>query len=164
VKAYARLLGGLEAIGCETETAWATLIRIATGCAPALRTKVIRELIARPVEARTSEIAAAIETATKTASRYLEDLSILKLAVRRKQTEAANAPDLWHASGWLREHWPGSETDKYVHAHKTQVRQETDDEPDHIRAYRGTSRSHSGPPEPACAGVSVDDEDDVGRL
>lgn len=48
VKAYARLLGGLEAIGCDDESAWRTLTRIAIDCAPALRTKVIRELVRHP--------------------------------------------------------------------------------------------------------------------
>jgi hypothetical protein len=118
VKAYARLLGGLEAIGCDARTAWATLIRIAVDCAPALRTKVIRELVRRPVPVRTSDIATAVETATKTASRYLEDLSMLRLAVRTKRGIADNAPDLWEASDWLRDYWPESETEKYIHAHE----------------------------------------------
>ena len=55
--------------------------------------------------------------ATKTASRYLEDLSILKLANRHKHSAADNAPDLWEASDWLRQYWPlmatKSETEKY---------------------------------------------------
>jgi hypothetical protein len=124
VKAYARLLGGLEAIGCDGLTTWATLTRIAIDCAPALRTRVIRELIARPVAVRTSEIASAIETITKTASRYLEDLSILKLADRTKHSQADNAPDFWQASDWLREYWPltESETEKYPPHPPTQVR------------------------------------------
>lgn len=42
VKAYARLLGGLEAIGCDSTTAWQTVTRVALDCAPALRTKVMR--------------------------------------------------------------------------------------------------------------------------
>jgi hypothetical protein len=113
VKAYARLLGGLETIGCDPATAWATVTRIAVDCAPALRTKVIRELVRRPLPTRTSDIATAIETVTKTASRYLEDLSILRLADHTKQSHADNAPDLWQASAWLRDYWPESETEKY---------------------------------------------------
>jgi hypothetical protein len=122
VKAFARLLGGLEAIGCEASTAWATLTRIAVDCAPALRTKVIRELVKRQARVRTSDIAAAIETVTKTASRYLEDLSILRLAEHSKQSSADNAPDLWEASPWLRDYFPESETEKYPPAHQTLVR------------------------------------------
>ncbi len=118
VKAYARLLGGLEAIGCDGDTAWATLTRVAIDCAPALRTKVIRELVTRTAPARTSEIATSIETATKTASRYLEDLLLLKLVTRRKHGSANNSPDLWAASPWLRKYWPEpkGETEKYPRA------------------------------------------------
>ena len=116
-----RLLGGLEAIGCEPVVAWDTLARIAIDCAPALRTLLIRELLARPVPVRTSDLAESAEVVTKTASRYLEDLSILRLAVRTKRGTADNAPDYWAASDWLREHWPLPEsgTDKYPPAHKT---------------------------------------------
>ena len=122
VKAYARFLGGLEAIGCDSGTAWGTLTRVAVDCAPALRTKVVRELVQRSGPARTSEIARSVETATKTASRYLEDLSILRMATREKLSAADNSPDLWSASAWLRQYWPEankSKTDKYPPAHKT---------------------------------------------
>ena len=122
VKAYARLLGGLEAIGCDAATAWATLTRIAIDCAPALRTKAIRALIAHPTPVRTRDVAALMDTVTKTTSRYLEDLSLLRVAVHTKKNDADNSPDYWEASDWLREHWPESETDKYTHAHKTLVR------------------------------------------
>jgi hypothetical protein len=106
VKAYARLLGGLLAIGCNGVTAWTTLTRIAIDCVPALRTRVIRELVRWSAPARTSAIADAIDTATKTASRHLEDLSLLRLADRTKESDAPNAPDLWAATEWLREYWP----------------------------------------------------------
>jgi hypothetical protein len=119
VKAFARLLGGLEAIGCDSVTTWGTLTRIAVDCAPALRTKAIRELVARPTRTRTRDIAMAMQAVTKTASRYLEDLSLLKIAVHTKQGVADNSPDCWEASRWLREYWPESKTEKYTHAHKT---------------------------------------------
>jgi hypothetical protein len=123
VKAFARLLGGLEAIGCDEWAAWDTLTRVVIDCAPALRTKVIRELVNRTAPARTSDIATAIETATKTAARYLEDLAILRLAERTKQSDADNSPDLWAATDWLREYWPEqkSETEKYPHSHQTHL-------------------------------------------
>ena len=111
VKAYARLLGGLEAIGCDRQTAWGTLSRIAIDCAPSLRTRMIRALVGRTERARTSDIAAATQVATKTASRYLEDLTLLKLAERTKLTDADNAPDYWQATDWLRQYWPESETE-----------------------------------------------------
>jgi hypothetical protein len=124
VKVYARLLGGLEAIGCERRQAWATLQRIAVDCAPALRTKLIRELIRRSAPARTSDIAAGVELVTRTASRHLEDLSVLRLAERGKLSDADNSPDLWVASPWLREYWPEADeesgTEKYPSSHQKQ--------------------------------------------
>ena len=139
VKAYARLLGGLEAIGCDAVTTWDTITRIAIDCAPALRTRVIRELTKHNAPVRTSHIATACEVVTRTASRYLEDLSILRLATRTKMSAADNSPDLWEASTWLREYWPESRTDKYPPAHKTPSTEAgTGEEP----IPPGTSQSH----------------------
>lgn len=123
VKALARLLGGLEAIGCDEATAWAMLTRISVDSVPAIRTAIIRVLLAAVEPARTSDIAAAVETATKTAGRYLEDLSILRLAKRTKRGAADNSPDLWTPTAWLAEYWPEgnagkSETDKYPPSHQ----------------------------------------------
>ena len=102
VKAYARLLGALEAIGCDEGTAWDTVTRIAIDSVPALRTKMIRALLGKPTAVRTSQVATTAQTSTKTASRYLEDLAMLQLAVRTKSGDADNSPDLWQASDWLR--------------------------------------------------------------
>ena len=152
VKAYARLLGGLEAIGCDQVTVWGTLTRIAVDCAPALRTKAIRALMAQPTRIRTRDIATAIETVTKTASRYLEDLSLLRIAVHTKKNDADNSPDYWEASDWLREYWPEGGTEKYTHAHKTLVGGDLATEPPPVEAptgdgtpYPPTSQSHSVP-------------------
>jgi hypothetical protein len=112
VKAYARLLGGLEAIGCDEATAWETLTRIAVDCAPALRTKTIRALVKQDRPLKTAEVADAIQATTRTASFYLEDLSLIGLAQRTKQGEAANSPDLWTADQWLRDYWPESKYEK----------------------------------------------------
>ena len=119
VKAYARLLGGLEAIGCTTGTAWGVLARIATDCPPAARTTLIRELLSNadltgPRAMRTSDLAVAAGMVTKTASRYLEDLSLLGIAEHSKQSQASNAADMWQASEWLRDHWPESKTEMYL--------------------------------------------------
>jgi hypothetical protein len=162
VKAYARLLGGLEAIGCDRATAWGTLTRIAVDCAPALRTKVIRALLAQPAWVRTRDIAVATETVTKTASRYLEDLSLLRLAVHTKQSDADNSPDRWEASPWLREYWPEqnwpepeSKTEMYTHAHEhyKKAAETATDSDDATSIHAGvplhTSQSYPADPEPA---------------
>jgi hypothetical protein len=156
VKAYARLLGGLEAIGCDQQTAWETLTRIAIDCAPALRTKVIRELVKRPARVRTSDIAAATDIVTKTASRYLEDLTLLKLAERTKLSKADNSPDYWEASAWLRDYWPEGKTEKYVNAHANYEEEgfsgRGEHQPHPSGACSQTSPSHSANPDdlPAC--------------
>jgi hypothetical protein len=151
VKAFARLLGGLEAIGCDQDVAWKTLTRIAVDCVPALRTKVIRELVKRPTRVRTSEIALATGLVTKTASRYLEDLSILRLAERTKQSTADNAPDLWEASSWLRDYFPESETLIYVYAHDNYKSGSLEEPPKTATTVLSTSRSH----------FSADQDDDL---
>jgi hypothetical protein len=106
VKVYARLLGSLEAIGCDQMTAWTTLKRIAVDTVPALRTKVIRELVARTSAARASVIAQAVQTSSKTSIRHLEDLMMLGLAIGGSKRGASNSPNLWMASYWLRQFWP----------------------------------------------------------
>lgn len=135
VKAYARLLGGLEAIGCAETIVWATLTRMAVDSAPALRTKVIRELVSRETLVRTSDISGAIQTTTKTASYQLEDLAILKLAERSKLSDAGNSPDLWEATEWLREYWPEAKSkyEKYPTSHQT-----------HLSGAESTPREQAG--------------------
>jgi hypothetical protein len=98
VKVYARLLGSLEVIGCDQMTAWTTLKRIAVDTVPALRTKVIRELVARTSAARASDIAQAAQTSSKTAIRHLEDLMMLGLAIGGSN----KAPAIRPTCGWRR--------------------------------------------------------------
>jgi hypothetical protein len=106
VKAYARILAGLEAIGCTTDVAWTTLGRIAIDCAPTARTMLVRELLQHDGPRRTSDIATAAGLVTKTVSRQLEDLLLLKMVTRSKASDASNSPDLWAATEWLRKHFP----------------------------------------------------------
>jgi hypothetical protein len=109
VTALRRLYGGLEAIGCDRHTAWRITARIALDCVPAIRTALIRVLLAaNPTGLRTSDIAAEVGMVARTAHRHLEDLALLGLADRDKTSKADNAPDLWAASKWLRDHWPES--------------------------------------------------------
>ena len=75
-------------------------------CAPALRTRFIHDLVAREKPARTATVGVAVGVSTKTAARHLEDLALLGLVERTKQSDAVNSPDLWCARAWLREFYP----------------------------------------------------------
>jgi hypothetical protein len=112
VKAYRRLLGGLEAIGCDLDTAWSLLARMAVDSAPAMRTDIIRELLRRDAPARTAEIAASLDVVKDTAQLHLEDLSLLKVAAYDRG-EGDKAPYMWSATEWLRDHWPSTTDDLY---------------------------------------------------
>jgi len=101
VKALRRVYGGMVAIGADDDTRWDLLRRIAVDCLPAMRTPLLRELLEYPDPRRTADIAAAVGMVTKTAHRTLDDLGLLKIAVRTKQTSADNSPDLWSAGEWL---------------------------------------------------------------
>jgi hypothetical protein len=115
VLAYARLLGGLGAIGCDGPAAWKVLGRVAVDCMPATRARLARVLLdmpavdlldPRPGPIRTSEAAAQVGMATSTAREHLDDLALLAMADRTKTSDADNAHDRWSASDWLREFWP----------------------------------------------------------
>ena len=106
IKAMRRVYGSLAAIGADADTRWQLLARIALDCAPGTRALLMRILLAEPEPKRTSDIAETAGLVTKTADRILDDLALLGIAVRSKQSSAANSPNLWVASGWLREHWP----------------------------------------------------------
>jgi hypothetical protein len=106
VTAYARMLGGLEAIGCDEATAWSVLGRIAVDCLPAVRGRLARVLLAAGSPLRTSAVAASLGMATRTAHPALEDMALVGLVDRDKVNANDNAPDLWAASAWLRRYWP----------------------------------------------------------
>jgi hypothetical protein len=118
VLAYARLLGGLEAIGCDEPTAWSVLGRVAVDCMPSTRARLARVLLdqtpgdlldQRPAPIKSSEAAGEIGMTTKNARKHLEDLALLGMADRTKTSDADNAADLWAASAWLRDYWPKAE-------------------------------------------------------
>jgi hypothetical protein len=109
IKAMRRVYGALGAIGVDDATRWAVLTRIAVDCAPAVRVPLLRLLLKHDEPVRTSDLAASVGLVTKTASRLLEDLALLGIADRTKQTKADNSPDVWEASLWLRAHWPREE-------------------------------------------------------
>ena len=156
VRAYARLLGGLEAIGCDQGAVWKALTRIATDSAPAMRTMLIRGLLGRTGPAATSDLALDAGMVTKTAGRYLEDLSLLGLAKHSKRSAADNAVGMWEASEWLRGHWPESGTAKYPPSPTAANRRNEaigDADADHR-----TLRSSLPEPEPALPADGQDDD------
>jgi hypothetical protein len=134
VKAYARMLGALRSIGCTDAETWATLVRIAVDSAPAFRTRIIQELVAREAPAKTSEVARAVEAATPTAARHLEDLSLLRIACRTKGGPADNSPDLWEATEWLRRTWPPTwQSTPYIYPPHPDTEQSSESEGDEAR-------------------------------
>jgi hypothetical protein len=108
ITAFARMLGGMQAIGCDLPTCWRVLRLIAAHCVPAIRGRFAAELVRREEPAGTSDLAAAVGMATKNARPHLEDLSLLDLAIRNKRSDGLTAPDCWTATSTLRELWPES--------------------------------------------------------
>lgn len=143
------LYGGLEAIGADETTRWAVVARVARDCVPAIRNKLISDLVGRTAAARTSEVAAAVGMVTKTAHQHLEDLVLLGLADRTKTSAADNAADYWSASAWLRKFWPDPESEREMYVRTGSGFKEGLDEGTDNTATDTpvrTSRSHSGEP------------------
>lgn len=120
VVALNQLLGGLWAIGCDDVTAWRIVRRVARDTVPSLRTTILRELmkLSGPetklfapetklfAPQRTSDIAQNVGIVTKSAHRILDDLALIGLTTRTKNSSAGNSIDLWEASKLLRDLWP----------------------------------------------------------
>lgn len=127
---FRRLLGGLEAIGCDPATAWDVLYRVALDCIPRLRMRVLETLMRareytvglggdHPLEELTTgRVANVVGVDWRTANRHLEDLRLLDLAWREiEEKENGEKPTYWHqASHWLRQHWPKGPDEKYYYA------------------------------------------------
>lgn len=108
VTAYARMFGALSAIGCDPETTWDVLGRIAIDCMPATRARFARELLGETAAARTGELADRVGMTQRNAREHLDDLCLLGLADRTRRGDAVNSPDYWMASKLLRCLWPES--------------------------------------------------------
>jgi Domain of unknown function (DUF3854) len=158
IKAMRRIYGALGALGVDDDTRWGLMVRIALDCAPALRVPIMRQLVGSTdllgstEPQRTVAIAEQTGMVTKTASRILDDLTLLGIAERSKKSEANNSPDLWAASDWLREHWPEKievrqiSTTKRVRVIKedSSTHENTASQTESFTAFR-TSLSHSDP-------------------
>jgi hypothetical protein len=113
VVALNQLIGGLWAIGCDDVTAWRIVRRVARDTVPSLRTTILRELmkLSGPetklfTPQRTSDVAQNVGIVTKSAHRILDDLALIGLTTRTKNSSAGNSIDLWAASELLRVLWP----------------------------------------------------------
>jgi hypothetical protein len=106
VKALCQLSGGLSALGVGDVTRWSLLGHVAIDCTPAIRTALLRRLIASAEPLRTAQLATEVGLVTKTAGRVLSDLALVGVVRRTKKSAANNSPDLWEPAAWLTEYWP----------------------------------------------------------
>lgn len=153
------LYGGLEAIGADEPTRWSVVARVTRDCVPAIRHKLIGDLIGRAAPARTQDIAAAVGMVTKTAHRHLEDLALLRLADRSKAGTRDNAADLWAASEWLRSYWPDPDgpdcgTEMYVRARNAL------EEEDGVAPDEDTEETPDTPDTPSSTSLSYNEDDE----
>jgi len=124
---FRRLMGGLEAIGADEETVWAILRRVAIDCVPAIRTRVMRTLMAAAGPMGTGDVAKTLGVDWKTAFRHLEDMRLLELAFMDVE-ETGNFDGkpryFWESTQWITEHFPLEETN---HRRGSGLRNEQDD-------------------------------------
>jgi hypothetical protein len=99
-----RLLNGLRAIGLDAASAWPLVLKCALDSMPALRRKVLEELLRRPMPASTTEVAEAVRHPTTTTRRALEDLDAHGIAQRIPQ--GPGQADVWQLTAWARDRWP----------------------------------------------------------
>ena len=154
-KAMRQLYGGLAALGVDDELRWNILTRIALDCAPAVRMPLIRALLDHTEDEdewlRTAAIGETVGMVTKTAAVHLDDLTLIGLAERMKESNAANAAHLWRASPWLREHWPLKVGTKTTTTH-TGTNKEGSSCTDSASVRDGTFRSRALQPSAAAFG------------
>jgi hypothetical protein len=111
VIAMRQLLGGMEAIGADHDTAWRVVRRVAADTVPSLRTQMLAELLSGgealwSQPRRTSDLGECVGMVTKTAHRVLDDLALIGLVKRSKASHADNSPDLWAPTPLLLRLWP----------------------------------------------------------
>lgn len=97
----ARLLAGLDAIGCDRDSAWRVIVKAALDSIPAIRRDTINALYALPVAATTIEVAETILYPPTTAGRALEDLTAHGIVDRHPIGKGKG----WALSGFARAHY-----------------------------------------------------------
>jgi hypothetical protein len=112
VKAMRQLYGGMLALGVDDQARWTVLTRISIDCTPRIRRPLIDALLNPHAEdlltewQRTADIAESVGMTTRVVGVHLDNLALIGLADRRKESKAINSPHLWKPSSWLQEHWP----------------------------------------------------------
>ena len=99
-----RLLNGLRAIGLDAGTAWPLVVKCALDSMPALRRKVLEDLLRRTTPASTTEVGEAVRHPTTTARRSLEDLAAHDITQRIPQ--GPGQADVWQLTPFARDRWP----------------------------------------------------------
>ena len=93
VKALARLMTGMWAIGVPRPTTWRVITKMALDSIPAVRRRMLDNLAVLEAPAATPDLAEQAGYPTNTARRALEDLTVYGLVARTKV--GPGKPDLW---------------------------------------------------------------------
>jgi hypothetical protein len=100
VVVLARLLSGLDAIGCDRDRAWHVLTKAALASIPAIRRDAMNALSVTDHELETGVLAIQIGYPTKTTRRTLEDLVAHGIAER--ESGGPGKSDKWRMTGFAR--------------------------------------------------------------
>jgi hypothetical protein len=103
-KALDRLRAGLLTIGVPRGEAWALTVKTGLDSLPQARREVLEHMV-KARDQRTSEVAGALQLATRTCRRALEDLHSHNLLIREQP--GGNQGDRWMASDLLVSLWDG---------------------------------------------------------
>ena len=104
----ARLLAGLDAIGCNRDTGWRVIVKAALDSIPAIRRDTINTLYATDATLDTTQVAEAILYPPTTARRALEDLTAH--GITDKHPGGKGKADFWTLSGFARAHYTAAQT------------------------------------------------------
>jgi hypothetical protein len=100
----ARVLAGLEAIGCPPADCWSVLRKLALDSMPAVRRSVLEHLIATDKTLTTTAIGEALQYPTTTVRRALEELAAF--GVLHRQAGGHGTADTWSPTEWTWQRWP----------------------------------------------------------
>ncbi len=104
VKALAGLWGGLTALGCDVETAWRVVMRVAFDSMPRIRRTVLNVLADAADWKETGPVRNEDRLPLSTTKRALEDLHAHGV-LERKETQGGPKGDRWQLTDRYREIW-----------------------------------------------------------